>query len=289
MAGRMDPTIEQLLRSLPTINDTEATAAASCDWPESEYAVFAEPAIDPWTWRVTHDLSRAPGLEDLITEGAASYAVEVLCPESMYREVFEGGSCVEVRLDEHSVFGSLLMFPGVVTTRPCEMDPSGTGWEPLGPLGVPAGRWLAKAAPLTVVPEAYDPLVFRPRPDMDPPHRFSVSYSLTPDLHFVVEARPDRIDAVRCGNHAALLFCWSTALAMMPSILQCAVEPQTDGSVRVPGSRMADGLARILLSEGLELWDDGSGVPCDGWDPVAAASVQVKVPSVCVLGEHEEV
>ena len=268
-----------LLVSIPVIDDTSDVTEANCDWPSGTYQARA--VAQGSRWLVQHDLTGAPGIEELLATDQASYAVEVHCPRTMVTKTAVAappgdrtGNVTLVELGPDDTFGAIWLHPGVVTVRDCALKVTGTGWVTDGAttVPVPAGRWLVRGAPSRVVPEAYDPIRLQSNPDMEPAHRVRIRPVTTPDVHFVVEARPDRIERIKAGRDPVWLFCWATALAQFPHLEECKIVYADDGTARVPNSAMADGVLRLLESDNVDhLWDD------DDWDPVAAASVTLRL------------
>lgn len=277
-----------LLQSVPRYDDTDDTAEASRDWPDASYTADAMPVgmVGVDGWRVTHHLKGAPGIESLISEGSAVFAVEARCPATMHTKTFRPTNPamperVDVSLPLEMTSGRVDLLPGVLITEECKLDPAGTAWSPLGRIVVPVGVWLARAAPVFATPQGYEPLRFVPDDTIEPEDRFTIKIARTPDIRFEVRARKSRIEKIRHSRDlsGALLFVWATALAMLPEIGECEIEVGSDGTSRVPGSRMADMLLRELEAAGVtELWNrDEQGNVNEAWDPLAAASAKVHI------------
>ncbi len=272
---------EALLSSLPMIDDTDDIADQSCDWPEARYTCTIEPNpadMSGVLWVVKHSLSAAPGLNDLLTTGDAAYAVELICAQTMTTQLHTtppGDTQTLIRGQPDDAPGEIWLHPGVITINTCSLDPAGTAWANGNPITIPAGRWLARAAPLRQVTEAYDPLVFRPLDNPTPEHKITIRWEPnSDDIQCVISARQDRIDTILAAGDAAKLACWATALALLPQLSECELhtDPVT-GRRTAQNSKCATIIARILEDDDIELWCDDDGETNPNWDPLAAAAV----------------
>lgn len=267
---------ERLLRSIPTVDDTDEIADQTRDWPLAEYHTEVEAVHGGW--RVAHRLTGAPGIESLIANGSAEFAVCLQSNRTVLSKTYRTAAAVtDVRIPPDSLRGDFYMTPGVVTTGTSLLDCTDTDWTVLSPIDVPAGRWLVKGRPTKITPKGFDPLRLRPNPDMDPRDRFSVRYMFDSDVYFIVEAHPEYLDHIRHGDPVTLMLCWAAVMAMLPSIQECSLEIDDRGILCAPSSKMADALVRTLSDKGIAPWGDGEGNTDDSWDPMAAASSWVKV------------
>ena len=119
------------------------------DWSRAEYEpdvrVFAEHAI------VTHRLRNADGLQQLVADGLAKWAVELRSPKTLHGGVATSDDERQrVEWGRDQTHGDLFLIPGLVAVEGCALRP-GPGeltriWED-ATCEVPPGWWLARGTP----------------------------------------------------------------------------------------------------------------------------------------------
>ena len=271
-----------LLQSIPMYDATSDIHEPSCDWPGASYEVEVEPGSKNMSWNVVHSLNGAPGVKALLSSGEAEWAVEARCAESLYLCVATSTIYrTQITVEPGNIgAASLHLWPGVVAVKDCLLDPSETAWG-IDRIPVGRGRWLVRGAPMLVEHDEYSPLVFRPHEKLDPEGRVAITPEESgQDIRFVVKARGDRIQLLS-HHEPALMACWATALAMLPTVNEYKVTFDELGSPKVEGSQIGDLLVRRLIAENMPLWNDR-----DEWDPMLAASIFI--PLQAKTGTDEE-
>lgn len=263
----------RLLESIPIIDDTSDTHERSLDWPDATYEARATPAAGDLAWTVRHSLTGAPGIESLLRQGSAAWSVEARCAETLHASTETTTDPITtVSLSPQDVgTGTVHLWPGIVAIAECSLDPTGTLWGDK-PLRLRPGRLLARAAPIRVDHEGSDPMLFIGDPNIEPETAVSIKVEhIGQDSRFVVRARPDRIDQLKY-HEPALLACWSTALALLPSHSVFDIKENETGQAAVPESLIGDLILRRLQADRpqIALWDN-----TDEWDPLQAASAFV--------------
>ncbi len=259
-----------LLDSIPMIDDTSDTHERSLDWPDADYSTRANPLAGDLAWAVHHDLRGAAGIEELLNQGNAAWCVEARCAETLHSTTATSEEPVTpISLSPRDVgAGTVHLWPGVITVANCTLDPTGTMWG-TRPIALPAGRYLARGAPLRVEHQGSDPMLFVSDSDIEPDTSVSIRVEeIGQDCRFVVRARPDRIARLKFDD-VALLSCWATALALLPAHDVFKIAENDGEQATVPGSMIGDLILRRLQAEqpAIDLWDNPSA-----WDPMRAAS-----------------
>ena len=127
--------ILRIVASIPVIDNTSDTQEQSCDWPQASYEVKVETMPGQYSWRATHVLRGAPGIQALIKTGQAIWAVETRCTDTMHIAMHTSVKpCTDIQVQGSDfIGGELYLWPGVLVVENCELDPSGTAWgnEPI--------------------------------------------------------------------------------------------------------------------------------------------------------------
>lgn len=278
-----------LLSAIPMINETSDAFEKSYDWPDANYEANAEVAStvsEPHRWKIEQRLSGAPGIEQLLLEGKAAWAVEYVCAETMFigaatephqpnsdkEKASEEGlsGSVTVAMEARDIGDSAIyLWPGVITTEHCELNTTGSTWGDER-LVLGSGRWLVRGAPLKPEHAQNSPVVFKG----DHKHaEGQVSIKLDSsgqDSRFIIYANPDRIDALKEEKTGALLGCFATALAMLPNDPMFEIEKDEEGEPYSPNWPLGTELINVLRSKdsGIALWNNA-----EEWDPMKAASL----------------
>lgn len=269
------------------IDETSDAFESTCDWPDASYAATVKPSFDPGriACTVKHSLSGAAGVETLLRVGAAKWAVEYRCAETMVLGADTSGlddlneqgplsGTTQIVLDARDVGDSNLhLWPGVITVEECSLDTTQAQWG-TSPVKIAAGRWLVRGAPLKVEHQGNSPLVFRPDPQISDGKVSIRQDAARVDTRFVISANPDRIDLLKESRSGALQACWATALAMLPYVDEYKIEEE-DGVLRVPQCQLGEAIIEKLRSADpdLSLWNDK-----DEWDPMRAATLMLELP-----------
>lgn len=278
-------TDEPLLESIPIVDDTSDTHDRSLDWPTAQYQAHAVPTAGDLAWTVHHRLSGAPGIETLLQDGVAQWSVEARCAETLHTVIQTSTMpATTISLAPRDVgTGTVHLWPGVVTVSECSLDPTGTPWGS-EPITLQRGRYLVRGAPMRVEHQGSDPMLFIADPHMEPETAVSIRVEeIGQDSRFVVRARPDRIDRLKY-DEPALMSCWATALALLPTHSVFKIEENDAGEVTVPGSLIGDLILRRLQADrpDIDLWDNETA-----WDPMRAASAFVHLTPTPADSEPE--
>ena len=274
----------RLLISIPIHDEASDVRSVISGWPECIYEARVEAVPGQSAWTITHTLNGAPGVEAMLRTGDAIYAVDVRCAETLYSSASTStGQVTRIDISPDLIGGGkLILYPGIITARDCSIDPTGTIWEG-APIQVGQGRWLIQGAPLRVDRgDEFSPLRFRPNPDMQPEGAVRIeTVQIHQDTLFLVRVRPDRIDSLS-RDRPALMGCWATALAMLPSVIAYEIGERSDGGMNVEGSAVGRALLQRLQSEDIPLWNEND------WDPMRAASVFLPLPRPSTNYEDDE-
>lgn len=117
---------------------------ASLDWTEARYSVDVK--IRGRQAIATHALRDAPQLEALVADGAARWTLEVRCPRTLLaRSTHNSEPKMIAQWSADEISGELYVTPGLVAVRPLLLSTEGLNalWGE-EPIGVAAGRWLAR-------------------------------------------------------------------------------------------------------------------------------------------------
>ena len=290
----------RLLKSAPTVDDTAADHEQSGDWPDASYQCEIESAPGAHhEWIAKHALAGAPGIQALLANGDAHWAVEARCSYALYTALehirhSDTSQCVslsdmsrhthKVRIDSPSIgrFSDLWLCPGVIVAADgAQLNTAGTPWGN-SLLTVGRGRWLVKGAPIRVKAshDARSMIQFVVDDNIsDGTAKFKFQQR-DGDCYFQISAQRDRINRLKTGD--ALIICWATALSAFPSHEEFKIEEDHHtGALQVPGSRNANAVMQVLLDSGLnQLWGPSPDDRLE-WDPLAAATAFVKLaPSI---------
>lgn len=287
-----------LLSSIPIINETSDAFEKSNDWPNASYEVSAtakSTVSGKLKWEVVQQLRGAPGIEQLIKDGKAAWAVEFMCAETMFLGTKtdmhqiadeQGGltGTVSVVLDQRDIGDATIhLWPGVITKQSCEFNTSGSAWDDER-IEIGAGRWLVRGAPLKPEHAQNSLIVFKDDPENK---NGKVSISLDDsgqDARFVIYANPARIDTLKEAKSGALLGCFATALAMLPNNEAFEIARDKGDRPYSPNWPLGTELINLLLEKDshLQLWDTG-----EDWDPMKAASLVLPLLAVSDESKHE--
>ena len=252
------------------------------DWPNATYDVDFIPKQDGWT--VSHFLAGAPALSDLIATGAARWAVELRCPETMYSTTFVSDPTeyvTEVNTNSDVSLGSIDLWPGLISVTECQISTVDLSdiWRTDDVAQIGVGYWLAKHNPLQ--PDTGASLV-----------AFMVDESLSKgeltirldassgQPIYVVRHHPSQ--SPRYSDQGFLVTVFSTAFAMVANEDDFELSNDTEsGEIRAP-SRFVLDLARQLQASEIPLWND------EDWDPMKAATSLLELPLPAALDAELE-
>ena len=274
----------KLLFSIPIHDEASDSRSEISDWPDCIYEAEVEAVPGHSAWTIKHTLNGAPGVEAMLRTGDAVYAVNTRCAETLYSWADTStGQVTRIDVDPDLIGGGkLILYPGVIAIRDCYMDPTGTIWEGTS-ISVGQGQWLIQGAPLRIDSgDQFSPLRFRPDPGMEPEGSVRIeTVQIHQDTLFIVRARTDRIDSLH-KDPPALIGCWATALAMLPTVAAYDISDRPDGSMTVEGSAVGRALLQRLQHEDIPLWNENE------WDPIRAASIFIPLPKPSTDYEDDE-
>lgn len=258
-----------LLAALPVFDETADRYGAMSAWPGARYDIDIKSggsAASP-EWEVIHNPQELGKVEDVVKQGDAVYAVE-------WKNDYMLDAHLATSIEPKTVVapspaqigrGTLHISAGIVTTKACTLDCSGSYW-PHKQAQVAAGRWLARAAPMPVPRTTDSPLRFRPDKSIAKGGSSIVFESIGDDLRLVIKAHPETIDQLKFG--VGLTGCWATALAMFKHQPRYEITHNDNGEPVCEDSPTATAVASRLRHEkpDMPLWDT------EEWDPMLAAT-----------------
>ena len=231
---------------------------SSLDWARARYEANVE--VRSETATVTHRVHEAPELEQLLAAGLAAYALEVRCPKTLYaRTHCDRQSRFAVRWSPDEVDGSVFLLPGVVTTKPALLAPTGLIdlWG-RRPIDVPVGWWLAKGQIWASENLAASLIEFQ-RDENLKSGRMRIGEDTTADEpRFIVYLAPDVHERVRTSRDVQVA-------ALVGAFGRIGKSPRFQDDEN--GSLVVARLREHLREAGVPTWEDEQG-----WDPALAAT-----------------
>ncbi|HCB34856.1 MAG TPA: hypothetical protein DEP69_06895 [Acidimicrobiaceae bacterium] len=255
---------------------TETGASMNLDWPDGNHSSIATPVDtgepDTRAWEVEQTLVGARGIERLLADGKAAFAVEVRCLQTAWCQVFVGevgAANVLTTVEEHTTRGDINLCPGVITLERCELDTDDLHavLRPDGgkPIDAGPGRWLVLGRPIRVRASDRDAMVsFDEDPNLAD-GRMRIAVVTTDDTRFQVLLSKQTMQRQIRDEPMLQWACWLAAMAMLPYTEAYKIEERDDGTPHVPDSSLGQALADRLHARGITLWDNP-----DYWDPAQA-------------------
>lgn len=240
------------LSHFPVLREDRATL----DWERASYGVEIE--IRHGRARVSHRLSDAAEIEELIASGDARFALEVRCPTTQFADLrLEASSSFEVAWPPNAVGDEVFLLPGVVAVKDVTLPASALSELWNDSPRVPGGWWLARGDVCTSKPLAASLVEYRSDANLREGCMSVREDGSGEEPKFAVHLAPEvfrRVGTDRDLQMAGLI----AAFAMLPA---------SDRFRDDAGSRLAEMLRDRLADESVPAWDE------DGWDPARAATV----------------
>ena len=231
------------------------------DWTDAEYT--AEIRAGAGQADVTHHLSNAPVLEDLIGRGSATWAVEVRCPKTLMAKIESSAEARHVvKWDADDVDGDVFIMPGLLARDNLRLDASGLTslYQGIGNLHVPQGYWLARGYTCRASTLLQSLLVFKIKESLEQGRMQVEPASGGGQLRFFIHMAPDayrRARRDRTVRIAALV----GACAQFPREFRVEEDEDEPPLVRDLRERLE------RLQPDIDLWDDPN------YDPALVATL----------------
>ena len=191
---------------------------ASVDWVDAKYS--AEISISGTAAVACNELTDAPEIEGLLSDGNAQWTLELRCPKTLLARVVRSNSA-EVRCEwaPDEVDGEIFFTPGLVAIRDCTLGTAGMS-EVWGerPVLIPAGRWIARGAAVRTESLASSLLEFHRKPQLQDGQMEVTPDIGSGDLRFNVWLSPNYFERVIQSNRDAQIAALIAAFGRMPFI-----------------------------------------------------------------------
>ncbi len=246
------------------------------DWSDAEYGAEIRAGTGQAT--VTHRLSKAPVLEDLIARRSAAWAVEVRCPKTLMAKIESSAEARHVvKWDADEVDGDVFIMPGLLAREDLRLDASGLTslYQDIGDLRVPQGYWLARGYTYRASTLLQSLLSFRLDERLKQGRMEVVTDHSSGNLQFVVKMASDtfkRVPYDRAVQIAALV----GACAQFPHAFRSGDDDEEPPLVRELRERLES------IRPGITLWEDEAN-----YDPAMVATLLEPFRSAPVTGESD--
>lgn len=191
---------------------------ASIDWLSATYQ--AEIKISGRVAISTNKLVGAPQLDALIAAGHVQWAIEVRCPKTLYARVaYSVSANVRSEWNPDDVDGEMFLTSGLVAVRDCQLPTDGLNdlWGN-DPIGVKAGRWLARGMILRTQSLASSLLEFHKNTGLSEGEMRVEPDTGSGDLRFKVYLAPGYFDQVIQTNRDVQIAALIAAFGRIPHI-----------------------------------------------------------------------
>ncbi len=283
--------VRSLLARSPLLDASagyDGLAETNLDWPNAEYEVDVTRGSDKGSerqWHVTHYVRGAELLLDAVRDGNVRYFVEAACSRTVWTDRYSStGATTTVTVPSRLAFGDVHLYPRLIAINDFLLDGSASELSGLWSseaIAIPRGRVLAVSRPLAVRADGSgtrSPYVIVEDPNVARGEIRGPQMTYRDgDYVFEVHVSPEDYDDFRAP--------WTETL-MLGAVFACLgdgdeesygtatrglewrIERDNEGAgIRVPQSRIGEGIARELDAAGISLWDEDAE-----WDPMRAAS-----------------
>ena len=232
------------------------------DWTDAKYT--AEIRAGAGQADVTHHLSNAPVLEDLIGRGNATWAVEVRCPKTLMAKIESSAEARHiVKWDADDVDGDVFIMPGLLARDNLRLDASGLTslYQDIGDLRVPQGYWLARGYTCRASTLLQSLLSFRLDEGLKQGRMEVATDSSGGQLHFIVNMAPDAYrQALR--DRTVMIAALVGVCAQFPQAFRSGDDDEELPLVRELRERLDS------IRPGVTLWEDPAN-----YDPAMVATL----------------
>lgn len=282
----------------------DGLAETNLDWPDAEYEVNVRRGSSNGSerqWHVTHKIQGAELLLDAVRDGNVRYFVEAACSRTIWTHRYSSnGATTTVTVPSRFAFGDVHLYPRLIATNDFLLDGNASELSGLWSdeiIAIPKGRVLAVSRPLAVRADgrgSRSPYVIVQNSNVARGEIRGPQMTYRDgDYVFELHVSPQNYDDLRAPWTETLLLgavfaCLGDgdedSLGAATRGLEWRIERDNEGaSIRVPQSRIGEGVARELDAAGIKLWDDGTE-----WDPMRAASHFVSWEAPPRNAEEEE-
>ena len=246
------------------------------DWSDAEYGAEIRAGTGQAT--VTHRLSNAPVLEDLIDRRSAAWAVEVRCPKTLMAKIESSAEARHVvKWDADEVDGDVFIMPGLLAREDLRLDASGLTslYQDIGDLHVRQGYWLARGYTYRASTLLQSLLSFRLDESLKQGRMEVVTDHSSGNLQFVVKMASDPFKRVRY-DRAVQIAALVGACAQFPHAFRSGDDEEEPPLVRELRERLES------IRPGITLWEDEAN-----YDPAMVATLLEPFRSAPVTGESD--